>query len=86
MSMRMAAMMAEAAYGSVPLLTAPAHCPFYPQHPAAWITPPYALAAAFAGLPQLLVEARAAVAEPVTRGLNRVRVCAGRGPPALALS
>ena len=86
MSMRMAAMMAEAAYGSVPLLTAPAHCPLYPQNPAAWITPPYALAAASACLPHLLVEARAAAAEPVTRGLNRIRVCAGRGPPSAALS
>ncbi|MFP5210858.1 MAG: hypothetical protein ACLGRW_16385 [Acidobacteriota bacterium] len=86
MSMRMAAMMAEAAYGSVPLLASPAHCPLYPQHPAAWLTPPYALAAAFAGLPHLLVEAGPAAAEPVTRSLNRIRACAGRGPPAFALS
>ena len=85
-SMRMAVMMAEAASGGVPLLTAPAHCPFYPQHPAAWIVPPHALVATSASLPRLFTQARVAAAEPATRCLNRIHICAGRGPPASALS
>ncbi|MDE3148891.1 MAG: hypothetical protein KGL37_05425 [Acidobacteriota bacterium] len=85
MAMRMAAMMVQAAYGSVPIVSAPARCPFYPHHPAAWTTPFHALIASPTCLSGLLAQAHVPVAEPAGRSLYRIRVCAGRGPPTPAL-
>lgn len=84
MAMRMAAMMAR---DSRPAFSAPLTCPYYPGLTATILTPPVALAATAAQLPELLpVSTRPLLTLHATVRSLPSRTHAGRGPPAEQLS
>jgi hypothetical protein len=86
MAMQMAAMMAKAASGTTPYVTAPMTCPLYPGFGTGASAPAHALAATAASLPSPMVQACAAAANHAHARMRPIRRHAGRGPPALTLS
>jgi len=86
MAMRVAAMMAQAASGSTPYVTAPMTCPLFPGFTAGPSTPAYGLAASPANLPVLLAQPHSPAAGRADAPISPIRTRAGRGPPALTLS
>jgi hypothetical protein len=84
MSLRVAAMMAEAAQGKA-IVTAPATCPAFPGYAAATTTTPQAMAAAPVTLPVLLAQPHTLQAGRAAARLSQIRTRAGRGPPTSAL-
>jgi len=85
MSMRMAAMKAQAASGK-PFFTAPATCPLFPGYTAAPVSTIPALAAYPARLPVLLAQPHSPAAGRAAARLRQVRTRAGRGPPVTILA
>ncbi|MGD0522435.1 MAG: hypothetical protein ABSA48_14350 [Terracidiphilus sp.] len=85
MSMRMAAMKAQAASGK-PFFTAPATCPLFPGYTAAPVSTIPALAASPARLPVLLAQPHSPAAGRAAARLRQVRTRAGRGPPVTILA
>ena len=86
MAMRMAAMMAQAATGSTPMLIAPTTCPLYPGYLSGNSAPAHALAASAASLPVPMEQARPVAACDAGARMRPIRTHAGRGPPAFSLS
>jgi len=80
MSMRMAALMVQAASGK-PIFTAPATCPYFPGYTAAPASTTHALAASPVSLPVLLALAHSPAAGRATARLSQIRTRASRGPP-----
>jgi hypothetical protein len=78
-SMRLAALDAQAARGGRRIFTAPAHCPLYPDAPAAPVA--QALSTAAVSLPALLAQAHSPEAGRASAVPSRMRLRAGRGPP-----
>jgi hypothetical protein len=85
MSLRMAAMMAEAAPGKA-FLAAPAACPAFPGYASATTTTPQAMTAAPVSLPVLLAQPHTPQAGRAAACLSQIRTRAGRGPPTSALA
>ena len=85
MSMRVAAMMAQAASGRT-ILTVPATCPSFPSYTAATTTAPQALTASPVSQPVLLAQRHSPAAGRAAARLSQIRTRAGRGPPASSLS
>ena len=81
MSMRMAAMIAEAA-SSKPIIMAPASCPHFPGYTVATASAPQALAASPVSLPFLLGLSHSPAAGRAAARLSQIRTRASRGPPA----
>lgn len=69
--------------GAVPILDAPRHCPYYPQHAIVRNTPVYALTASSADGHPLVVQPHRHSTGRAAPLLNPVSPLAGRGPPAL---
>ena len=87
MSMHLAAMQAaQAASGGTPLVSAPSHCPLFPDSATAPTTPVHALAAAPASLPMLLARPQSPAASPAAARLSQLRTRSVRGPPASPLA
>jgi hypothetical protein len=82
MSMQLAAMRAQAASGGAPLLSAPSHCPLFPDSAAAPATAVHALVASPVSLPALLARPHSPAAGSAAARLSRIRTRVGRGPPA----
>ena len=81
LSAEMAAKAEDASPGSTPVLTAPLHCPNFPDAIAATTTPVHALAASSVNLPVLLATAHSPEASRTAARLSQIRTRAGRGPP-----
>jgi len=78
-----AALMAGISLGSTPALTAPAHCPYFPEQVAVATAPVDALTVAAADLPVLLqLECISSTRLDAVRSIQ-LRAHVGRGPPAL---
>jgi hypothetical protein len=86
MAAQLAALQAQAASGSTPVLNAPATCPLFPGLRGATATTAAALAASPVGLPVLLVQSHSPAAGRGAALLSQIRTRVGRGPPALAHS
>jgi hypothetical protein len=69
-----------------PAFAAPATCPYFPGYTVAPTTSVLALAAAPAGLPDLLAEPHSPAAARAAARLSQIRTRAGRGPPASTLA
>jgi len=82
MAMQMAAIMAQAASGSTPMLAAPMTCPLFLGFMTGPSAPAHALAAAMTSLPVLLAQAHTAAAGRTDVRIRPIRTRAGRGPPA----
>lgn len=85
MSMRVAAMMAEAAAGKA-AWTAPSTCPMFPGAAAATASGPQALTAAPVSLPVLLAQPHSPAAGRAAAQVSQIRTRSGRAPPAGQLS
>jgi hypothetical protein len=79
-------MMAQAASGSTPMMSAPATCPLFPGYLSGSSAPTHALAVSAASLPVAVVQARCLAARNECLRTSPIRTHAGRGPPALSLS
>jgi hypothetical protein len=88
MSTRTADLMLQSASGNTdePAFAAPATCPYFPGYTVAPTTSVLALAAAPAGLPDLLAEPHSPAAARAAARLSQIRTRAGRGPPASTLA
>ena len=80
MSNSMMAQMVEAASGK-PILTAPSHCPLYPNGSCVLNTPVHALAPSTNGLPALLAQEHSLIAARASARVSQLRTRANRGPP-----
>jgi hypothetical protein len=85
MSMRMAALIMDAAPGNA-IFTAPVTCPEFPGGAAAATTAPQAMMAESVGLPALLAQPHTPQAGRAAARLSQIRTRAGRGPPAADLA
>jgi hypothetical protein len=85
-TMRMTAMLRDAASGKMPMASAPLTCPHYPGLAALFTAPAPALTVAAAGLPVLREQARIALADYAAPEAIPACIHAGRGPPTETLS
>jgi len=81
MSDSMTARMLESASGRS-ILTAPSHCPLYPNGSCVLNTPVHALAPSTQGLPAFLAQNHSPVAARAAARTSQARTRADRGPPA----
>ncbi len=81
-----AAQIRAALEASGPILTAPSHCPFFPQHIATLTAPLHALAAVSVGLPVQLARPHSPAASRAAARVSQRRTRDDRGPPALPLA
>ena len=82
------AMMAKvgAAAAGQPIISAPSHCPYYPQGSFATLSPIHAFAPVPNSLPALLMQDHSPVAARAAARMSQLRTRADRGPPALTLA
>jgi len=85
MSDAMSAKMEASAPGQ-PIISAPSHCPYYPQGGCATLSPIYALAPVPNSLPALLTQDHSPVAARAAARMSQLRTRADRGPPASILA
>jgi hypothetical protein len=71
----------QAVSGSVPVLAAPAQCPWFPGYTTAPTTPVHALPASAAGIAVPFAQAHRPAAISAAAHLNLVRTRTNRGPP-----
>jgi len=81
MSMRMMAMVAEAASGGTLIVSAPVTCPYFPGFAPPSTSTLLALASAPQDLPAFLVQPHRPVAGRTAAPSSAIRAHAGRGPP-----
>jgi len=85
MSAAMASMADQATPNSTPVLTAPAHCPYYPGSMAASTTPAFAMVASAAAPPVLFAQDHLPATSDAAARQSQIRTRAGRGPPSSLL-
>jgi hypothetical protein len=79
-------MIAQAASGSTPMLTAPATCPLFPGSLSGSSAPTHALAVSTTSPPALAAQACCVPVYLEGARMRPIRTHAGRGPPTLSLS
>jgi hypothetical protein len=83
MSMRMAALMSQAASGGKPIFTAPLTCPYFPGYLSGPTLTIIALATSPVSLRVRLARPHSTAARRAAARVSQIRTRASRGPPAL---